>query len=664
LTTVGGTIYFGATDAAGNRGLWRTDGTDAGTSLVSTGNVTAINAANGTVFFTTLDAGAVRLWKTDGTAVGTTLLNGSLPTSAALTALYPAAGLVFFRTQNDDGTYQLWKSDGTAGGTARVGNVTPVAVNAAGRPTSPAAVGGVLYFAATAPGATSGVELWRSDGTDAGTFVVRDINPGAGDAGPSQLTVVGSGAAARLYFVAYDPTHGWALWASGGTPASTVLVRDGFTDGTSNPALSNLAAVGNTLFFSAADPNFGLYELWKSDGTTAGTGIVADLDPGFAGSSPSSITDVGGVAYFVATDTARGKGLWRSDGTPPGTVRIKDLSGNTPFYILNAGGSTYFADGGFLWKTDGTVTGTVQQMPFGATPSPLPAGATAAALPGTVVFAASDANYGRELFTVATAPPAAPSNAAASALAPDEARLTWSDNSANEAGFWIDRLVTPAGQPAGAQPTVDRTFFVAANTTQYLDTFSGSVAGGATVQYRVRSYNGGGASDFSNVATSTAPAPVLTGFTINDGAAQRSMITSVTLTFDRPLTFDGGAFTLVRRGGAAVTATASNPSGDGRTWVITFSGPDVISGSLADGVYDLSLPGAGNVTRSFHRLFGDTDGDGGSDNADLFQFKSAYGASSSDPRYRWYLDYDANGFVDNADVFQQGRRRAVTFKNY
>src|SRR6185369_2076077 len=81
-------------------------------------------------------------------------------------------------------------------------------------------IGSITYFSAN--DGVHGQELWRSDGTDAGTYLVKDINPGSGNSSPQSLTNVNG----TLFFTAYDPTNGSELWKSDGTAAGTVLVRD------------------------------------------------------------------------------------------------------------------------------------------------------------------------------------------------------------------------------------------------------------------------------------------------------------------------------------------------------------------------------------------------------------------------------------------------------
>ncbi|MBX7104277.1 MAG: hypothetical protein K1X57_09350 [Gemmataceae bacterium] len=155
--------------------------------------------------------------------------------------------------------------------------------------------------------------------------------------------------------------------------------------------------------------------------------------------------------------------------------------------------------------------------------------------------------------------------------------------------------------------------------------------------------------------------PTVESIRVNDGSAQRSRVTSLTVTFNTTVTLAPGAFQLARTGpGSPATVTcnvdtsASTPTQTIAT--LTFSGPQTQFGSLIDGLYTLAITGfaftdaAGveglDSMLSFHRLFGDSDGNRTVDSTDLLAFRLAF--LGTGPTF----DFDGNGTVDATDFLQ------------
>jgi ELWxxDGT repeat protein len=168
-----------------------------------------------------------------------------------------------------------------------------------------------------------------SNGTESGTVLVKDFIDGI-YAYPAGLTDVGG----TVFFTVNDNVHGNELWKSDGTEAGTVLVKDidrttGPFGGYSGSYPSSLTAVGQALFFVASDGVHGR-ELWKSDGTRAGTALVKDIHPSASDSGPSSLTGLGSRLFLAANDGTRGRELWRSDGAASRTRLVRDINTSGP----------------------------------------------------------------------------------------------------------------------------------------------------------------------------------------------------------------------------------------------------------------------------------------------------------------------------------------------
>ncbi|EPX61618.1 hypothetical protein D187_010237 [Cystobacter fuscus DSM 2262] len=238
-------------------------------------------------------------------------------------------GRLFFATHYEDGTHALWASDGTEAGTARVKDFPALADTTTDLVTELTPLGSQLFF--VAGDAAHGPELWVTDGTSGGTRQVKELTPGTGgDSAPYKLTVVGGQLLFFRYIPGTDSGH-TELWRSDGTEAGTVLVRDMGPD--SSLSFSQVL-VGNTLFFVFTDAEHGT-ELWRTDGTAEGTVLVKDIQAGPASAYPAHLQKLGTSVFFLTSTPSYGSELWRTDGTSEGTVRVRELSADSDGPIPN-----------------------------------------------------------------------------------------------------------------------------------------------------------------------------------------------------------------------------------------------------------------------------------------------------------------------------------------
>ncbi|WP_188475586.1 ELWxxDGT repeat protein, partial [Gemmobacter megaterium] len=384
-----GSLVFAAYDPVYGYGLHITDGTAAGTVfLKNTGDFGTPVVAGGLIFFTGYSAAAgYELWVSDGTAAGTVMVADITPgsTSSSITSLIAFGdGVAFMVYDNTDFEYRLWVSDGTAAGTQQVLEINPSGDDGIG---ALQVIGDKLYF--TADNGTDGAELWVSDGTAAGTLMLTDINPTGG----SSVTDLRA-SAAGVFFRAFDGT-GLVLYMTDGTVAGTQRLTS-----SSQSVQNQIMMLGDTAFVMVYNTMTFEYEIVASDGTPAGTAVIA------TGLSQSGDYRVAGdMLFFYGYDyTAASYGLFATDGTAAGTLMVTDLwnvdwshaveSGGKLFFVAQAYGNT---SGYELWVSDGTVAGTLMLADIAPGSSSSNIGSLTA-YAGGVLFAADSPLDGRELY--------------------------------------------------------------------------------------------------------------------------------------------------------------------------------------------------------------------------------------------------------------------------
>ena len=413
--------------------IWVTDGTLAGTIQISTTikfEETGSLLSGKLIFTGITDATGSELYITDGTSVGTTLVKdiysgtiGSAPADFNI-----LNGVIYFSAATLAEGREIWKTNGTNAGTTLVKDIAPGAVSS-NQVDGYELFSNGSYLLFKANTAAEGLELWKSDGTTAGTALLKNINTGADSSSPRNFYVLNN----IVLFTAKDATHGEEFWKTDGTAAGTVLVKDinaGLPGSTSFelfpgfgfPVFQSFHTFNNKAYFTAYD-GASPGELWSTDGTEGGTVLIKDIVPGAI--FPPLIfmfnsVNLTGKFMFGVSDGSSTAELWQCDGTPAGTTVFKAFSfvnSDFPFILVNylydpntgtftnplfQGNKFFFsastdAEGKELWISDGTLANTriVKDINPGTENNEYPSYAFTS---DTLYFSADDGVKGNELW--------------------------------------------------------------------------------------------------------------------------------------------------------------------------------------------------------------------------------------------------------------------------
>lgn len=347
---------------------------DLASSLKPTGNSVKadLNYAkwNGKMFYS--GSGSNILCVTDGTTAGTIGIS-NLGGSTNISAIIPAQDFVYVITSDitfspTASTDKIWKSDGTVAGTSLVYAFQPASgftnmglfYSVASHYKNYSIDGNTLYFSAY--DTTNGKELWKTDGTAAGTQMVKDIKSGIGNSQSAGFCKIPS----ATLFIAQSVGLESKLWKTDGTTAGTVQIP------VAEPFFivnQDMVKLGDKVIFFAHNTVDG-YEPYVSDGTAAGTFMLKNINP--TGNSLTAqamslhLKMTGKYCYFIANNGVT-NGLWRTDGTTDGTIEVIPNVSNgisDPGYSTSDAENLWFLEYTGtsaplkLYKINGTVEGS------------------------------------------------------------------------------------------------------------------------------------------------------------------------------------------------------------------------------------------------------------------------------------------------------------------
>jgi ELWxxDGT repeat protein len=331
------------------------------------------------------------LWMTEFTSMTTSLVKDIFPggghgvTNVDATAMVNTNGPLFFSGQQSSVEgYELWKSDGNTNGTVLVKDIFAGSESSA--PMYFATLNGITYFSAGEEIRTAGRgpqkwpvlyrQLYRSDGTSSGTFMVKDLQSNPYTSLVSYLTAVNG----LLYFSVlqgkeappYTGTFTGLARSDGSSNGTFIIASNSKAGEDASPGHGRdyFKALGTNMVFQLTKEALGS-EPWITDGTTQGTLLLKDINPGSAGSNLSFFIQMGGYIYFTADDGNHGQELWRSDGTTQGTVMIADINrgsaSSSPQWLTPVGSTLYFtasggAEGRQLWKYEPGASTPLQRV--------------------------------------------------------------------------------------------------------------------------------------------------------------------------------------------------------------------------------------------------------------------------------------------------------------
>lgn len=288
------------------------------------------------------------LWISDGTKAGTKMLKNINKTgniSSNPKSQTVLNGKIYFSADDNIHGRELFVFDGTT--TSLVKDINPGVHSS--KPFGLYVVNNKIIFKAYT--LDKGYELWITDGTEAGTHIIKDINPNKGNAfrydeGAYEIIDEFTLHNNELYFYANNGVNGYEPWKTDGTEAGTKMIKDinSGSFSSTNYDLGNrpkFVPYNNELYFfaSKSGPDYKLSnpEIWKTDGTTSGTKLVTVVNTLAKEGSfyTGNLFTLNNYLYYNAEGKyTRKRNLFKTDGTTAGTKIVAELKNNTEAHPL------------------------------------------------------------------------------------------------------------------------------------------------------------------------------------------------------------------------------------------------------------------------------------------------------------------------------------------
>lgn len=341
--------------------IWVSDGTDEGTSIlkdinpgIASSYTSPLENTNGVLHFSAFDPiNGYNWWISDGSPANTKILMVD-PSIKAIYGFENANGVIYFTAFNSTTQeYSLWKLETFQSSPIHIKSFPRVYGIGNGEIQFLKSVNGVLFFRASSSG--FGSELWRSDGTPGGTYMVKDIKIGPYSSNIRNFVALNN----KLIFTrsasGNETINENEIWSSDGTENGTSLILNvnSFNESSN---ISNLKRIGQNVFFIESG------SLWKTNATESGTLLVKTLYPGETKDYLTFFESENLLFFAIRTLDYNSYTwiyeLWKSDGTPEGTSKVENLS-FIPIIreSLNIGNIVYLKINNQLWKFNNSLGG-------------------------------------------------------------------------------------------------------------------------------------------------------------------------------------------------------------------------------------------------------------------------------------------------------------------